>query len=136
MAIRYHTQAEHDQVIMASALTYEHLKGNGYMVSVNPDGHQNHDVGAGNFPDLVIWKTGGEVGYSLIIEEVETAESVTDHESLEWERYARFGARFFLIVPKEWVDTAKEIIKRRGISVDQVEAYWFEGGQVKFATRV
>lgn len=133
MAKRYASQKEHDTVIMAAAAAYEHWKMAGFKVSVNPDGQQNHNVGGGNFPDVVVWKPDGDFGRTIIIEEVETAETVTDKEANEWARYARFGAHFYLIVPKDRVEAAKDIVKRKKIEVDHFEAYWFEGDQVKFS---
>lgn len=136
MTIRYHTQDEHDQVVLASAATYENLKAKGYIVSVNPDGVQNHDIGGDNYPDVVVWKSdSSDFGHTIIIEEIETSESVNDKEALEWKKFSKVGAQFFLVVPKDLVAQAQELIKRHRISVDQVEAYWMDGDQVRFDTR-
>jgi hypothetical protein len=136
MTIRYQTQDEHDQVVMASAATYEHLKKAGYLVSVNPNGQQNHDIGGGIFPDVVIWRPGGENGHSLIIEEIETAETIRDKDALEWARYARLGITFYLVVPRQLVEQTRQLLSAHRITVNRLEAYWIENGQVKFDTRV
>jgi hypothetical protein len=137
MAIRHgQSQTEHDQVILASAETYEKFRRKGFLVSVNLTGKPCHNIGGGNFPDLVVWRTGGENGRTAIIEEVETNETVNDQEAKEWERYSHFGATFYLIVPKDCMDQAEEIVKRLRIGVDAVEGYYFDyHGEVKFVTR-
>jgi hypothetical protein len=129
-------QKEHDSVIMASALTYEPWKEKGYLVSTNPDGHQNHNIGNGIFPDVVVWKPDGEFGQTVIIEEVETADTINDRKAKEWKKFQRWHASFFLIVPRECVVLAREVVKRNKVEVDEIEAYWLEGEEVKFATRV
>jgi hypothetical protein len=136
MSHRGENQLEHDQVIMASALTYERWKEKGYLVSTNPDGHQNHNIGNGIFPDLVVWKPDGEFGQTVIIEEVETADTINDRKAKEWKKLQRWHASFFLIVPRECVILAREVVKRNKVDVDEIEAYWIENEQVKFATRV
>ncbi len=137
MAIRRgQSQIEHDQVILASAATYDSFRRRGFYVSVNLTGKQCHNVGGGNFPDLVVWRTGGDYGRTAIIEEVETSETVNELEAKEWERYTHFGASFFLIVPKDFMDRAEEIVSRMNIKVDAIEGYYFDyHGEVKFVTQ-
>ncbi|MFA6553611.1 MAG: hypothetical protein WCT27_04240 [Patescibacteria group bacterium] len=137
MAIRHgQPLIEHDQVILASAATYEKFRSKGFLVSVNLTGKPVHNIGGSNFPDVIVWRTGGDFGKTEIIEEIETSETVTDQEAKEWDKYSRFGATFYLIVPKDSMDRAEEIVKRLGIKVDAIEGYYFDyHSQVKFITR-
>lgn len=133
MTVRHATQKEHDLVILASARTYESYKQNGYQVSVNLTGHENHDIGKGNFPDLVVWKEGGENGTNYIIEEVETAETVNEQEVAEWIRYAGSCQVFYLIVPKDSMEAAKELVNKFHIRVTMIQGYTIGGDEtVKF----
>lgn len=137
MAVRRgEQQTVHDQVILASAETYESFRRRGFLVSVNLTGKQCHNIGGGNFPDVVVWRTGGEFGRTEIIEEVETCDTVNDQESKEWARYAAFGVTFYLIVPQECMEQAEEIVTRLGIRVDAIEGYYFDHQQhIKFLVR-
>ncbi|MFA5052074.1 MAG: hypothetical protein WC544_03375 [Patescibacteria group bacterium] len=137
MAIRRGGQQTiHDQVILASAGTYETFRQQGFLVSVNLTGKQCHNVGGGNFPDVVVWRPGGDFGRTEIIEEVETCDTVTDQEAVEWARYSQFGTTFYLIVPRECLDKAIEIVARLRIRVDAVEGYYFDHqNRIKFITR-
>jgi len=135
MAIRHGSQKEHDLVIDASAKTYEQYEEKGYVVSINPTGQQNREVFPGLYPDLVVWLPDGKLGRTVIIEEIETEDSVTERESQEWARFSKLRIKFFLVVPKDSATKAAEIIKRRNIRVDRLQCYFLDNyGQVKFAT--
>lgn len=129
---------EHQRVILASASTYLPLKDKGYVISVNPEGQQNHDIGGSRYPDVVVWKPADDPDYprTIIIEEVETTQTVNEKEASEWKKYADAGARFFLVVPLNLVGRAREISRKYKIAVERVEAYWINGDQVFFETNI
>ncbi len=101
MKKRKYSQKEHDRVIFASLNTYEKYWKQGYIVSINPGEKLCHDIGGGHFPDLVVWTPSGnnegtfEDKNTLIIEEVETEETINEIEAKQWEGYAKFDATFF-----------------------------------------
>ncbi len=136
MAVRHTTQEEHDSVIQASAETYNDYREEGFGVSINLHQRQCHDIGGGIFPDLVVWLPGGEYGKTIIIEEVETSESITKREAQQWKRYSKLGFTFYLIVPEDYVTKAQELIDEEGISVSALEYYHLgNDARVRFSAR-
>ena len=136
MAKRYTTQLEHDQVVLASADTYNNYRDKGYIISANLTGKECHDIGQGIYPDLVVWRTGGEYGRTLIIEEVETAESINFREAKQWKKYANLNYTFYLIVPEDYITQTQEILDKENIKVDLLEYYYFdEEDRIRFSTR-
>lgn len=136
MAIRFTTQEEHDLVIQASAETYNDYKKQGFGVSINLHQKQCHDIGGGIFPDLVVWWPNGEYGKTIIIEEVETSESVTYQEARQWRKYGDLGFTFYLIVPKDYVSRAQEIIDKENISVNALKYYHIgNNNKIHFSAR-
>ena len=139
MPYRYRTQSEHDLVVRESARTYGEQEKKGYKVTTNPDGEKNFYVGTEQnqkFPDIVVWEpsspqsTGGNV---LIIEEVETDESVTEDHATQWKEYGDLGISVFrLIVPKTRASTAKSIVDTKKIRVSEIWSYVMHNGSVSF----
>ncbi|XOU94877.1 MAG: hypothetical protein ACNFW9_02300 [Candidatus Kerfeldbacteria bacterium] len=141
MKIRKYSQNEHDQVIFASLKTYEKYWKKGYIVSINPGNKLCHDVGGGHFPDLVVWKPNGNIdgtfntNNTIIIEEVETNETINDVKAKQWEYYAKTGATFFLIVPRDCYEKTIKIVQGKGINVTMIQYYFFDAkGNVKFSS--
>lgn len=119
-------QGEHDQVIKASAATYQ-----GKDVRTNPNGEQNFAV-KGVYPDIVVMDNSGNL---IKLEEIETGSSVNVNESKQWKEYASFGIPMNLVVPKDLMKTAKELIA--GINNILVQGYVFDSsGHITFAQRV
>ena len=102
MTKRFTTQKEHDNVLNATSKAYDEYKDKGHIVSINFTDHPQHDIGNGNFPDLVVWRPGGDFGISEIIEEIETTETINEKSIPKWIRYSKFPSTFYLIVPKEY----------------------------------
>ena len=141
MKKRKYSQKEHDQVIFASLKTYEKYWKQGYIISINPGEKLCHDIGGGHFPDLVVWSSlsSNESIFNnkstLIIEEVETEETINEVEAKQWESYAKYDATFFLIVPRNSLEKTKEIVKNREINVSMIQYYYFDAKKnIKFST--
>lgn len=129
MARRSRTQNEHDAVVIESAKTYWKLMQDGYNVDTNPNGEQNRSVGENNYPDVIVWKPanpGSNSIQAIIIEEIETSESVNETEAEQWIIYAGLGIKFILIVPEESVISANEIIKRKKIGIKELWNYYYD----------
>jgi len=132
-------QSEHDRVVEASSNTYGSKLAEGRRVSVNPGSQHNFYMGDEKhprYPDVVVWKPryqGASGGNVEIIEEVETAESVTEAEADQWVDYGSFfPGTFFLIVPKGWERRALAIIRQRRARVSQIFSYLLSGQNVSF----
>ncbi len=123
MSKRYTTQKEHDAVVIESARAYDAFKVQGYLVSINVTEHPCHDVGNSNYPDVVVWKPGGDYGDIEIIEEIETSETVNLNAAKKWKKYCTFSRVFFLIVPKKYISLAAKIVKSENIGISMIQYY-------------
>lgn len=137
MAKRKLTQSEHDVVVRASAATYSDLEKQGNKVTTNPNGQQNQKVGEDNYPDVIVWKPSEEnpnSGTAIVIEEIETEESVTESESIQWKKYAELGVSVFrLIVPLSKTQDAYTLIVTKKIKVSEIWSYEIkDDGRVTF----
>ena len=139
MAHRLSTsQLEHDTVVRASANTYTELQKKGYKVSVNPGSEKNQFVGSELnpcYPDVVVWlpnAIGSTNGRAEVIEEIETADSVTDKEAVQWKDYGSRGVTFRLVVPKGYETGTIRIINRNSVTVSELWYYCREYSQIKF----
>lgn len=142
MAIRTpQAQSEHDSIVALSAASYgSSAAAKGYGVETNPDGHKNRSVGPdgkARYPDVIVWKPehpGSARGVAEVIEEIETADSVTEEESSQWADYAALNVKVFnLVVPTGKKQAALELIRRNGITgITKVQGYSFYQGSVQF----
>ncbi|MBP6919502.1 MAG: hypothetical protein KBC23_00725 [Candidatus Omnitrophica bacterium] len=139
MAIRTTLEeSEHDRIVSASAATYGEMQRKGYKVSTNPGGEKNQFVGPASnprYPDVVVWlpdSLGSARGTAVIIEEIETAESVSDSEAEQWKDYGSLGIKFLLIVPSKYCDEALRLISKHNVNVSEVWYYYYELGNTKF----
>lgn len=138
MVERPNTQEEHDDVVKASAKTYFKMEEEGCKVFINPDGEKNYGWPKKDlYPDVIVWKPespGANSGEAVIIEEIETDESVDSDEAEQWKNYAELGVETFrLIVPEDEVDSAREIIEEEEIEIDELWSYYYdEDGRTKF----
>lgn len=132
------SQSEHDRVVAASARTYGKLEQQGCQVFTNPGPQKNCAVGGTRalYPDVVVVKPetpGSSRGTAVVIEEVETADSVTETEAKQWQDFATLGVGTFrLIVPTASTREALALVQRFRIAVNEVWGYFFEGVEVKF----
>lgn len=133
------SQGEHDRVVAASAGTYWKMKQDGYVVSTNPGSEKNQYVGGNQnpqYPDVVVWKPSGPgstSGTAVVIEEVETADSVTEEEAKQWRDYAALGIeQFRLIVPLALAQEALAIVQRLRIAVHEIWGYFSKDGSIQF----
>lgn len=136
MAKRLRTQDEHDIVVAESAKTYWESVQAGNKVDINPDGEHHRSVGKENYPDVIVWKPNqpdSDFGMVIVIEEIETSESVNEVESDQWATYADIGVKFILIVPKESVPLANGIIRRKKIRISELWHYSYDiNGNIQF----
>lgn len=131
-------RSEHDRIVSASAATYGDMVSKGYKVSINPGGDKNQFVGPEfnpRYPDVVVWMPdsfGSTKGRAAIIEEIETADSVTDSEAEQWKDYGGLGIKFLLVVPKGYCEEALRLISKYGVNVSEVWYYYYEYVNIKF----
>lgn len=96
-------------------------------------GHQhNCSVQIGRetvYPDLVLCRPRTMTVDYLI--EVETDESVTEAESMQWVTYARGPGSFWLLIPSSALATAQALCRRKGI-VANFGCWWDDGLSVRF----
>jgi hypothetical protein len=132
------SQLEHDTVVRASANTYSELQKKGYKVSINPGSTKNQFVGSELnpcYPDVVVWlpnTIGSTSGRPEIIKEIETAESITDKEAVQWKDYGSRGVKFLLVVPIGYENNAIQVISKNSVKISELWRYYQESGQIKF----
>jgi hypothetical protein len=121
----------HDLVVEASAQTYWQMRQQGYSVSTNPDGITNQFIGTANdpkYPDVIVWKPnapGSNTGTAVIIEEIETEDSVNGTEVRQWIEYANLNVnKFILVVPASKAAAALDLIRMHQVRVSEI--WYFE----------
>ena len=117
-------QAIHDLVVRKSAAAYRDRGGIAY---TNPSTEKNRDV-YGLYPDVVAIEYTG----SRVIEEIETASTVTEDEcKRQWTPYAKLGYLFRLVVSSGKEGLAQGIVHQAQLSVE-LQTYSVNGGDVSF----
>ena len=109
-------KSEHDAVISNLA---KKLKEGGNLVRTNPSTSKNNPVeidGGDYYPDVFVYKNGT----LLEVYEIETKSSVSESSVEQWKKYSSDKFKFFLVVPKEVMDKAKELANAAGIKA----GYW------------
>jgi len=85
------------------------------------------------FPDIVVCEKG--TTELIAIAEVETADTVTvDEVRNQWRPYSKYlqaGIFFYLYVPKECCDKAKELCQKNKIKVKGFRSYCIKDGKVE-----
>lgn len=132
-------QGRHDAVVEASAAKWGDLSDKGLVVTVNPGDEQRMFAGphwSPRYPDVVIWQPegpGADHGTPIILEEVETASTVTDEEAEQWRDFGELYAhRFNLVVPKDLADEAVRLAEEHGVILTEVIAWSVEGERCRF----
>lgn len=118
-------QREHDFVVGASYKTW--VDRGDVKAYANPGEEHNFSVAGEHYPDVVILDMHNNL---YLVEEVETAETVTQDESEEWKTFAGFGVLLNLIVPEEKKEEALRLTQ--GIANIRVQTYTFKNGQLDF----
>jgi hypothetical protein len=117
-------QSIHDLVVRRSAAAYRDRGGIAY---ANPSTEKNRDV-YGLYPDVVAIEYTG----SRVIEEIETASTVTEDEyKRQWTPYAKLGYLFRLVVPSGKEGLAQGLVRQAQLSVE-LQTYSVNGGDVAF----
>ena len=132
-------QSEHDRVVRASATTYGEWERKGYKVGINPGREKNFFAGSDLnpcYPDVVVWMPdylGSTRGKASIIEEIETANSITDSEAEQWKDYGSLGIKFLLVVPKRYCTETSHLVSKYNVNVFEIWYYYFGyDGEIKF----
>lgn len=134
----FYNQLTHDSVVRASRDTYSELANQGYMISINPAQEHNQYVGGANklYPDLIVWRPNANdrsTGTAIIIEEVETEDSVNEIEAQQWVAYGKLNiSQFRLIVPTQKAADALRIVQQYNIKVTEIWHYSSVGGKIYF----
>lgn len=122
----------HDAVVRASAETYVKSRAEGYEITINAGSSKNRFVGPASnpsYPDVIVWKpsyVGSTEGTAVLIEEIETKESVNYKEAEQWRQYSQLMVKFLLIVPYGTEKLTKQIVDEYSIRVDEVWSYYFD----------
>lgn len=110
-------QSEHDEQIGKFAIMFEEK---GYKVETNK-GHSNRymvTIGGNEcYPDLVLIDPLDNIS---IVCEVETENSVNPKAVKQWKSYSSDMYSFYLIVPEDKEDKAKELTESNNIKVAQI----------------
>jgi len=134
----YYGQTEHDRVVEASASTYSQLIQQGYQVTTNPGNQHNRYVGVDSqlFPDVIVWRPdqhNPNKGQAIIIEEIETSDTVNQNEVQQWRNFAALGvSKFILIVPANYASEAHRLVLLNNIRVTEIWYYSIQNNQVYF----
>lgn len=115
-------QLIHDKVVKASANTYKIHEG--VLIYINPSEEKNFFIlsnGEKFYPDVVITDEENRI---LTVEEIETDDSVNENEKSQWIKYASFGIKFRLVVPKSKLTEAKNLTL--GINNIEIQGYYFD----------
>jgi hypothetical protein len=131
-------QAEHDRVVEAWARTLARRYSSDIQISTNPGNQKGDRVGPDNdprYPDVLVWRaesSAGRDGTAELVVEVETADSIDEHEIAEWSAYAKLPALFFLVVPTGMEEETIRLLKKRAVRVSQLWSYQLVGEEVIF----
>lgn len=118
------SQSFHDEVVRIAAERMDREK---WKIYTNPDGQKNVGIGD-QYPDIIL--TPKNSNTVSIIVEVETEDSVTLLEGqTQWVQYSKMGGTFYLLVPKESVERAKQICSQLSIS-PKFAAFSVSSGQL------
>lgn len=121
-------QRLHDKVI---EFVRDHLSQTKYDVYINPGSSQNWSV-KGEFPDILI--TSKENKQIKFVVEIETTDSITPEEARnQWKAYVELPGVFYILVPRESLPLAKQIIAGQGI---QAKLGYYETGRNGEVTNV
>lgn len=107
----------HNTVIRGLA---EILEKDKLTVRINPADSKQNGVVTGKktyYPDVYTFK-GNNVTQ---IFEVESVSTVNENSVEQWKLYSSGKAKFFLVVPRESLKLAKDLVKKHKINVD---GYW------------
>ena len=133
-----YTQQIHDRVVEASANTYAESIEQGYKVSTNPGATKSQKVGGepGLYPDVIVWMpdtNNPSSGKAIIIEEIETEDTVNENEASQWLKFGELGIKFQLIVPFSHASIALQLVQNQQINVSEIWYYTISpGNQILF----
>ena len=111
-------QNRHDTII---GRLYEQFLKEGKKVKTNEgstklNGVKNEGDTEAYYPDVFIIGTGTKV---IEIYEVETENTTNENSIEQWKKSSEDTAKFFLVVPKESLKTAKELAEKHKIPVEE-----------------
>ena len=103
----------HDKVVRAIKGA---LNQKDYDVYINPGQEKNAGIGD-NYPDVIMTEKGKNTVKFIL--EVEVTSSVTQGEAeRQWKKYAKeINATFYLVVPQEQLNKARELCQNNNLSV-------------------
>ena len=110
------SQKLHDAVVITLKEFYL-KKRNADDVIINP-GDDTKAAIKGLYPDVI-----SQTGDLLTVLEVETDETVTEQEALEWKTFNDIIGQFYLVVPEQAEAEAKALIKQNGLTHCKICTY-------------
>ena len=114
-------QEEHDAIIITLE---KKLMRSGNIVYVNIGKNKTHRISRNNeliYPDLFTVADKGNTKYVKEIFEVETEGSVNEDSAKQWKNYSEGQAKFNLVVPRKFLEKAKELCAKYAVDVNE---YW------------
>lgn len=130
------SQAEHDQVVLAAQSKLQSRFGSDRRVTANPGTLQNLEIGSDrqpHYPDVLVWKpcsSSFRQGTAEIILEVETRDSLTEDEAMQWKAYGKLPVLFYLVIPEGEEDRVRGLLHACSARVSQLWTYKLAGEQV------
>lgn len=121
-------QPVHDHVVELVARQWANTLR--FNIATNQGSEKNRWAGSHqNYPDLVGWVRDGAQDRLVWVAEVETEDTVSEAEARgQWREYAALPVPFYLIVPKGYAATARQLVAKVGITLDAVYEYSFVNG--------
>jgi len=114
----------HDEIIKSMELKLTKI---GLLVKTNPSTSKKNGVKRGDitfYPDLYVYEIRGEKKIVTRLYEVETQNTVTDDEAKDqWVKFAAGKSDFYLIVPQELLEKAKELAGKYKVTVKDYLTY-------------
>ena len=120
-------QGDHDKAVKDIAVArFSYEENDTY---TNPGGEKNAYVGPESnpqYPDIVVLEKGAGRRTAVNIAEIETADSINEEESKQWDDYFQTGIPFYLYVPSGYSGTAKILLKNNRIVVAGLRTYNYD----------
>lgn len=117
------SQRAHDEAVRLIAS--ERFGLDDWEVTVNPGDELNDCVGENGssvYPDIVA-RHAEEI---VALGEIETVESISEAEALEWKKLGGLCSRMYLFVPEGTQDTVVELIERHNVHCAGLRIYSLE----------
>lgn len=141
MAVDFIGNLIHDQIIRASASTYNTLEldRRGWKIALNTSSQKIQYIGAPPnqiYPEVVVWQPDNPLsttGRAVIIEVVETTNTINMFSLDKWRRLASIGIPFNLVVPAADEARVREMLRQApDITNVIIQTYYYDQNQQRY----